>query len=115
MSKGLHYGGWLVDGCCGNPWRRLWWQAELQPVDQELEFGFGMGIAREPDLAAVGGRQMHIDHLDGGELVERAARGQPGRQGVKSTHERDLHAVSQEGDEDVGLDPRLVLMEDRAD
>ena len=56
------------------------WQAELQPVDQELEFWFGMGIAREQDLAPVCCRQMDIDHLDGGELFKRAARGQPGRQ-----------------------------------
>jgi hypothetical protein len=32
---------------------------------------------------------------------------------MKATGQRDLHAVSQEGDEDVGFDPRLVLMEDR--
>ncbi len=56
---------------------------------------------------------MNIDHLHGGELVERAARGQPRRQGMKATGQRDLHAVSQKGDEDVGLDPLLVLMEDR--
>jgi hypothetical protein len=54
-------------------------QAKLEPVDQELKFGFGMGVAGEPDLATVSGRQMHIDHLNGGELFERAARSEPGR------------------------------------
>ena len=91
------------------------WQAELEPVDQELEFGFGVGVAGEQNLAPVGGRQMDIDHLDGGELFECAPRGQPGRQGMKATGQGDLHAVSQKGDEDVGLDPLLVLVEDRAD
>jgi hypothetical protein len=74
-----------------------------------------MGVTGEPDLAPIGGRQMDVDHLDGGELFQRTARGQPGRQGMQVTRERDLHAVSRKGDEDVGLDPRLVLMEDRAD
>jgi len=33
---------------------------------------------------------------------------------MKAARESDLHAVSQKGDEDVGFDPLLVLMEDRA-
>src|SRR6266849_5659502 len=111
-SKGLHYGDWLVDGC-GDPWRWLRRQAELEPVDDELEFGFGVGVAGEQDLAPVGGRQMNVDHLDGGKFFERAARSQSGRQGIQTTGQGDLHAVGQKGDEDVGLDPLLVLMEDR--
>jgi hypothetical protein len=98
----------ILGGGCGG-------RAELEPVDQELQFGFGLGVAGEHDLAPVGGRQMDVDHLDGGELFERAARGQPGRQGMQAARQGDLHAVGQEGDEDVGLDPPLVLMEDRAD
>src|ERR1700676_1645759 len=74
-----------------------------------------MGVAGEQDLAPIGGRQMDIDHLDGGELVERAARGQPRRQSMKAARERDLHAISQKGDEDVSFDPLFVLMEDRTD
>jgi len=34
---------------------------------------------------------------------------------MKTTGQRDLHAVSQKGDEDVGFDPLLVLVEDRTD
>jgi len=34
---------------------------------------------------------------------------------MKATGQSDLHAVSQKRDEDVGLDPLLVLMEDRTD
>jgi hypothetical protein len=51
---------------------------------------------------------MHIDHLNGGELFERAARSEPGRQSMKPTGQRDLHAISQERDKDVGFDPLFV-------
>lgn len=54
----------------GNFGRWLRRQAELELADQELEFRFGVGISGEQDLAPVGGRQMDIDHLDGGELFE---------------------------------------------
>src|SRR6185437_5252996 len=105
----------LGDGCRGDPGRRLRWEAELEAVDEELQLGFGMSVAGEQYLASVGGWQMNVDHLDGSELFERATRGQPRRQRMKATGQSDLHAVSQEGDEDVGLDPLLVLMEDRTD
>jgi hypothetical protein len=60
---------------CGDPEWRLRWQSELQPIDQELKFWFGMGVTREQDLAPIGGRQVNIDHLDCGKLLERAACG----------------------------------------
>jgi hypothetical protein len=60
------------------------------------------------------GRTNIDHHLDGGKFFERTACSQAGRQGMKATDQGDLHAVSQKGDEDVGFDPRLVLMEDRA-
>ena len=56
---------------------------------------------------------MNIDHLDGSELLKRAARSQSWRQCMQATLQRDLQAISQERDEDVGFDPVFVLMEDR--
>ena len=56
---------------------------------------------------------MDIDHLDGGELLERAARGQSWRQSMQATLQRDLQTIGQERNEDVGFDPALLLMEDR--
>jgi hypothetical protein len=56
---------------------------------------------------------MNIDHLDGGKLLEGAARGQSWRQCMQATLERDLQTISQERNEDVGFDSALVLMEDR--
>ena len=80
---------------------------ELELLDQEPEFRLGLGVAGQQELAPVGRRQMDIDHLDGGELLERAARGQSGRQGMQAALQRDLQAIGQEGDEDVGFDPAL--------
>ena len=74
-----------------------------------------MGIAREPDFAPVGGRQMDIDHLDGSELFQSASSGQARRQGMEAAGQGDLQAIGQEGDEDVGLYAPLILVEDRAD
>ena len=89
----------MGDGGRGDPWRRLRWQAELQSIDQKLQFRLWMGVAGEQYLAPIDGRQMDVDHLDRSELVERAARGQPRRQSMKAARERDLHAISQKGDE----------------
>ena len=74
-----------------------------------------MSVTGEPDLAPVGGRQMNIDHLDGGKFFERAARGEPGRESMKATGQGDVDAVSQKGDENVGFNSALVLVEERAD
>jgi hypothetical protein len=87
-------------------------QLELEPVDQEFELG--LGVSGEHDLAAVGGRQMDIDHLDGSELFERASGGQAGCEGVQAAGQGDMQAVGEEGDEDVGFDPLFVLVEDRS-
>ena len=63
-----------------------------EAVDDELEFGFRVGVAGEQDLAPVGGRQMNVDHLDGGEFFERATRSQSGRQGMQTTSQGDLRS-----------------------
>ena len=43
------------------------------------------------------------------------ARRQAWRQGVQAAAERDVEAVGEEGNEDMRLDARLVLMKDRPD
>src|SRR5882757_11223536 len=95
--------------------RLLQGQLELEPVDQEFELGLWLGVSGEHDLAAVGCRQMNIDHLDGSELLERASGGQAGCEGVQAVRQGDVQAVGEEGDEDVGFDALLVLVEDGAD
>src|ERR1700730_10372486 len=96
--------GWCLGG-----------QLQLQFVQQEVEFGFGLGVAGEQQLAAVGGRQVHVDHLQGGEFFQHAARRQPGRQRMQAPRKSDVQAIGQEGDEDVGLNTCLELVKDRQD
>ena len=56
-----------------------------------------------------------IGELNGSEHFERASRGQAGSQGVQAAGHGDVQPASHEGDEDVGFDPLLVFVEDRAD
>ena len=56
---------------------------------------------------------MQVDHLHGGELFDDAARRQAWRQGVQAAAERDVEAIGEEGDEDMRLYARLVLVKDR--
>ena len=63
---------------------------EFELVDQELQLGFRLGVAGEDELPTVRGREMNVDHLDGGKLFEGAARGQPRRQGVQAALQRDV-------------------------
>ena len=58
---------------------------------------------------------MDVDHLHGGKLLQHAARRQPRRQRVQAPGQRDLQAISQEGNEDVGLYARLKLVKDWSD
>jgi len=67
----------LGDGGGGDSGRWLRRQAELELADEELEFGFGVGVAGKHDLAPIGCREMDIDHLDCSEFLDGAARGQP--------------------------------------
>jgi len=38
-------------------------------MEQKLEIFFRLGIAREDDLSAVGGRKMNVEHLFGGDAA----------------------------------------------
>src|SRR5208283_5703506 len=58
---------------------------------------------------------MNVDHLNGGEFLEHAARGQARREPFQAAAEGDVQTISEEGDEDVRLDALLFLMVDRAD
>ena len=69
-------------GC--DAWWRLRRQTELELLDQKLEFWLGLSVACQQHLAPVGGWQMDIDHLDGGELLESTARGQSRRQSMQA-------------------------------
>ena len=110
----LQRGGWRGRAGGDFGWR-LGGQLQFQFVQQEVELGFRLGITSEQQLAAVGGRQVHVDHLHGGKLLQHAARRQPRRQRIQAPRQRDVQAIGQEGDEDVGLDACLELVKDRPD
>src|SRR5580692_2720153 len=69
----------------------------------------------ELQLTSIGCRDVHVDHLHGGELFEHAAWGQSRRHDVQAPLERDVQTIGEERNEDVRLDPLLVLVEDRAE
>jgi hypothetical protein len=71
-------------------------------------------LTAEDQGAAVGSREMHVEHLDGGELVEHGPGGEAGGERLEPCAQRDVQTVGQEGDEDVRLDAVLELMVDRA-
>ena len=108
--------GGIAGRACGGDFRgRLGRQGQVHAVDQQAQFGLGFGVAGQHDLAPVGGRQMHVDHLDGGELRQRAAGGEAWGEAVQAAGQGDLQAVGEEGDEDMGFDAPFVVMEDRTD
>ena len=74
----------------GDPGRWLGRQLEFELVDQELQLGFRLGVAGEDELPTVRGREMNIDHLDGGKLLDSTACGQPGRQRMQAALQRDV-------------------------
>jgi hypothetical protein len=66
--KGLHYEDWDWARAAAAILGAAARQGEVELVDQELQFGLGLGVAGQHDLAAVDRGQMDVDHLDGGEL-----------------------------------------------
>jgi len=111
----LHGGQWLsaLLGGCGDAWRGLERQSESELAEQHFLLGVGFGVAAEDQSSAVGGREVDVEHLDGGESVEHGAGREAGGQGPEPGAKRDVQAISQEGDEDVSLDALLQLVVDR--
>ncbi len=64
-------------------------------------------------MAAIGGGQVDIHHLDRRELFQDGARRQAGCELTGLELERDLQAVGDEGHQDVGFDAVVKLMVNR--
>lgn len=77
-----------------------------------MEIVIGLGVAREDDLASVGKRQMSVEYLDGGELLEDSTCGEPRSQFTQALALGDLKTVGNKGDENVSLDAMLKLVID---
>ena len=67
-------------------------------------------VARERQAPAVGGGSFDVEHLDGLELFEDAARGQAAGVLTEPGFEGDEQAIGQKCDEDVRFDPFVGLM-----
>ena len=105
-SAGLGGGGDPRWGLRGHP--------EAQLVEQDLLLRLRLRMAAEHQMAAIGGRQMHIDHRDGGEVFDGRPWRQSGCQWSQACLEGDLQAIDEEGDKDVCLDALIALVIDGA-
>ena len=76
---------------------------------------FGLSNAFQADAATGAELEPDFHYLDAGKLVEQLPWGQGGRAGFKFALETHPQAVSQEGDHDVGFDPRGGEVPDRTD
>ena len=101
--------------CGGDLWGWLRGEVEAQSREQQPQLGLGLGVTREHDLTAIGNRDLDVEHLHTGELVEHAARRQARRVRSQLLGQRGMQAVGEERDKDVRFDALLVLMVDRAD
>src|SRR6202045_1745145 len=109
------HGGWRGGLSGADFGLRLGGQDEFELIEQERELGFWFGVAGQQQLSAVGRRDMQINHLHGGELFDGAARREARRQGMEAPAECDMEAIGEEGDEDMRLDARCILVKDRPD
>ena len=71
---------WLGGLRLGDPGRRLWRQAELELVQQELVDLLGLSVASEDERAPVRRGEVNVQHLDGGERLKHGAGRQPRRE-----------------------------------
>ena len=83
-------------------------------LKQQAHFRLGLGVAREDEVASVGGGQVDVEHLDRGELFQHGSGREARRGGAESLAQRDVEAVSQKRHEDVRLNAVFPLMINRA-
>jgi hypothetical protein len=78
---------------------RLGRQGEAKSFQQESLVGVGFGVATQDQGAAIGGREVDIEHLDAGELVEHGTRGETRCQRLELCLQGDVQAIGHERDE----------------
>ena len=87
---------------------------QLQLSEQQTLVGIRLGIAAQEQLPTIGSRQIDIDHLQAGELLQHRARSQARGKGLEPGLHTDLKAVGEESHEDMGFDALVLLMPDRS-
>ena len=63
-------------------------------------------------MTPVRGRQVPIDHLDGGQFFQHGPGSQPRCQSAQTLFKRHLQAIAHEGNEEMSLDARIGLVID---
>jgi len=56
----------------------LFGQFQFELLQNQTLIGLGLSMAGEDHFASVGGRQVHVEHLPGGEFFQNRTRRQPG-------------------------------------
>ena len=72
---------WLLLAGRGDARRGLGRQDETELAKQHFVLGVGLGMAFEDQGSTVGGREVDVEHLDGGECIEHGAWRETGGQG----------------------------------
>src|SRR6266852_8395467 len=111
----LGYGVRRFSCRCSDARWRLGRQIELESLHEKLLVGVQFSVAAQDQCAAIGGREVDVEHLDGGELVEHGPRGEAGGQRLELGVQRYVQAIGQKGDEDVRFDAVLKLVVDRTE
>ncbi len=91
-----------------------WRESKVEAFHEKALIWIRLGVTAQDQGAAIIGREMDIEHLDAGELIEHRARGETRRQRFELRSQGDVQAVGHEVDKDVGFDAMLELMVDRA-
>jgi hypothetical protein len=63
---------------------------ETQLLEEDFLVGLGLRVAAEDQGASIGGWEVNIEHLDGGELVEDAADGFNARSMAATSSEQSM-------------------------
>ena len=80
-----------------------WWglggQSKTEPFHEKSLIWIWLGVTAQDQGSTIVGREMNIEHLDAGELIEHGARGETRRQRFELRSQGDVQAVGHEGDE----------------
>ena len=93
---------------------RLGREREVELFEQDFLIGLWMGVAAQDQGATVGRREVHIEHLNGGQFVQNRTWGQSGCERKQTGSQGHVQAVSHKGHKDVRLNPMLALVIDGA-
>src|SRR6516165_2872993 len=99
--------------CRSDPWRWLRRQVEIELAGQDLLVGVELGVAAQDQRSTVCGREVNVEHLDRGELVEHNPRREAGGKRLEPGSQGDVQAIGEKRDEDMRFDALFQPMVDR--